>query len=93
MKKLFLTFLLLFLSTPAFASNVISVQIDGMTCRACVMTIEKQFGKLESVASVNADLDTQIITLAKKDSQNISDAKIKELIEWGGYDLIKIERP
>lgn len=94
MKKIFLTLIILLLpigAAKAFDSDI-TIQIDGMTCEACVQTIEKSFRKLDSIADMDVNLETQTLLIDVIDNQDVSDEKIKELIEWGGYDLISIKR-
>jgi copper chaperone CopZ len=70
----------------------ILVTIDGMSCEPCADTINKVFRKDENVVNTSVSLEDKTLTIDTKDNQDISDAKIKELIEWGGYDLVSIER-
>lgn len=70
----------------------ILVKIEGMSCEPCVQTVKKVFGKQESVEGTYVVLEDQTLTLDTKDGQTLSDEKIRELIEWGGYDLVSIER-
>ena len=75
----------------AFETDV-TIKIAGMTCEACVNTMQKVFKKVHSVQDVNVSLDDQTILIDEKDGLQISEEKIKELIEWGGYDLLLIKR-
>ena len=94
MKKIFLTLaLVLFVANPVYANEKdIVVEVNGMVCDFCAQSLEKVFGKEEGVNAITVDLDTQTVTVDVKDGQDLSDDKIKELIEWGGYDLVGIER-
>ncbi len=96
MKKLILT--LLFLPafiTPAIAqekTDDVIVKVSGLVCDFCAQSLKKVFGKEDSVNGIDVSLDDQTVTIDTKEGQDISDEKIKELIEWGGYDLIEIKR-
>lgn len=82
--------------TPVTAqekTNDVVVKINGMVCDFCAQSLKKVFGKEDSVVDIAVSLDDQTVTIDTKDGQTISDEKIKELIEWGGYDLVSIERP
>jgi len=68
------------------------ITIDGMTCEACTQTMTDVFSKEDSVKGVKSDLKIQTITVDVKDDQSLSDDAIKKHINWGGYDLISIER-
>ena len=63
-----------------------------MVCDFCAQSLNKIFSKKESVESINVNLDTSSITVYLKENKNLTDDEIKELIEWGGYDLVSIER-
>jgi copper chaperone CopZ len=81
--------------TPAIAqekTDDIVVKVNGMVCDFCAQSLEKVFTKEESVNGIDVSLDDQSVTIDTKENQTITDEKIKELIEWGGYDLVSIER-
>lgn len=95
MKYLILT-LTIFLnfSNPALSkTDDVVLKVNGMTCVPCVETVQKVFNKEDSVNNTVADLETGIVKIDVKDNATLENAKIKELIEWGGYDLVSIERP
>jgi len=94
MKKILLVIVLVFLTiSPAQAGEKdVVVEIKGMVCDFCAQSLKKVFGKEDSVNAIAVDLDTQTVTVDVKDGQDLSDDKIKELIEWGGYDLVGIKR-
>lgn len=95
--KLLLTFFaaLILITPPSFAEdkkNDIVVKVNGMVCDFCAQSLQKVFGKEESVNSIDVSLDDQTVTVDTKEGQDLSDERIKELIEWGGYDFVSIER-
>ena len=69
----------------------IIANVNGMVCDFCAQSLEKVFGKEDSVNNIAVDLDTQQVIIDIKDNQDLSDEKIKELINWAGYDLISID--
>lgn len=93
MKYIFLlaTILTLSFTSPAWAEKI-TVMVDGMTCEACAQTLEKAFGKEESVNVVDVDFEDKLMIISTKGEQSLSDDKIRELIEWSGFDLISINR-
>ena len=94
MKNIFLMIALILLgfNSAQAGEKDITVEVKGMVCDFCAQSLKKVFGKEESVNAITVDLDTQTVTVDVKDGQDLSDDKIKELIEWGGYDLVGIER-
>lgn len=89
---LMLTVISLPLSAKAADDYDILIKADGMVCDFCAQSLNKVFTKKESVESIDVDLDTSAITVNLKQGQDLTDDEIKELIEWGGYDLVSIER-
>lgn len=66
------------------------VFIEGMSCGHCVGRVEKILKEQEEIKDVIVDLDDKnaIVELNKE----LSDEKIKEIIEDVGYDVVSIER-
>ena len=82
-------------SFPVFAADKtddIIIKVNGMVCDFCAQSLKKVFAKEESVNDIDVNLDNQTVTVDTKEGQTLSDEKIKELIEWGGYDFVSIER-
>ncbi len=82
-------------TTPALAEDKkddIVVTVNGMVCDFCAQSLTKVFTKEQSVKGIAVSLDDQTVTVDTKEGQSLSDEKIKELIEWGGYDLSGIKR-
>lgn len=94
MKYILMSLMSVFLFTaPAMAQeDDIVVRVDGMVCDFCAQSLEKVFGKEDSVNGIKVSLEEQNVTVDTKDGQELSDDKIKELIEWAGYDLVEIKR-
>jgi copper chaperone CopZ len=70
----------------------IIVKVDGMVCDFCAQSLKKVFSKEDSVNNIDVKLDDQTVIIDTIKGQTLNDAKIKELIEWGGYDLVSIDR-
>lgn len=95
MKFFLVIFAIITFSTSAHAderTDDIVVTVNGMVCDFCAQSLEKVFKKEESVNGIDVSLDDQTVTVDTKEGQTLSDEKIKELIEWGGYDFVSIER-
>lgn len=84
----------LFLSNTSAQAKTddIVVKINGMVCDFCAQSLEKVFTKEDSVHGITVSLEDQTVTVDTKDQQALSDKKIKELIDWAGYDLVEIKR-
>ena len=73
--------------------DTITLTVDGMTCGNCVKHVTDAFEALDEVAEVMVMLDpeaTSEVLLTMNDE--ISDARIAEIIDEEGYDLVHIER-
>ena len=84
------------ISTTVFANEKqddIIITINGMVCDFCAQSLKKVFGKEDSVNHLTINLDDQTVIVDTKNGASLSDDKIKELVEWGGYDLVEIKRP
>lgn len=99
MTKIFLTLtaLLLLTATPAFAENAENIQrdvivkVDGMVCDFCAQSIQKVFGKQESVEQTFVDLDKGEIIVDLKDGQQLDDETITKLVVDSGYNVTEIK--
>ena len=63
--------------------------IEGMSCGHCVARVEKAFKEQELVKEVTIDLagKNAVIEL----TEELSDERIKEIIDDIGYDVVNIE--
>lgn len=89
--RFILTLIFLILPLSAHANDIV-VNLTGMSCQPCADTMEKKFSKEESVEQVSATFKPQQIIIDVKDGEQLSDEKIAEIINWGGYDLVEIKR-
>lgn len=69
--------------------NTKTVNIEGMHCNHCKMTIEKALNSLEGVVDVVVDLDKKQAVV--KLSQDVEDSKIKAVIEEEGFEVKSID--
>jgi copper chaperone CopZ len=97
MHKFLLALFISLLTLPTTVSATeksydIIIEASGMVCDFCAQSLTKVFSKKDSVESIDVDLDKSTVNVTLKDDGVLSDDEIKELIEWGGYDLISINR-
>jgi copper ion binding protein len=85
MKRLLFISLLLIASLfqSAFA-RTIEIDVFGMTCPFCVDSLERKFGKIESVSKVEVSLKLKKIRLETKDDSLSVDA-IKQTVLDAGF--------
>jgi mercuric ion binding protein len=90
--KYLIIFLVSFLfSQLAFAAKI-NVEVNGVVCAFCAQGIKKQFKKIDAVESIDVSLEEKRVTLETKEGQDVSDEKIKSLINDAGFEVVKIER-
>ncbi|MBC8005349.1 MAG: heavy metal translocating P-type ATPase, partial [Verrucomicrobia bacterium] len=68
----------------------VTVPIQGMTCSACAIRIEKVVGKMEGVSSATVNFATEKATI-KYDPSKIRLSEIKQSISKAGYKALEIE--
>ncbi len=81
---------LMMMSFSAFAEKV-TVGVNGMVCSMCAQGISKKLNALK-VEEIKVDLDNKLVTFTTTDKNQVSDEKIKKLIEESGYVITKVER-
>ncbi|WP_027631775.1 heavy-metal-associated domain-containing protein [Clostridium hydrogeniformans] len=62
------------------------VVIEGMSCNHCVGHVKNGLMEVEGVTSVEVDLASKTATIEGE----ISDEKIKEVIDEVGYEVVSI---
>jgi mercuric ion binding protein len=92
-KKFITVFSFIFLVNffSAFAKEI-NVDVNGLVCEFCAVTIEKNFNKKDEIQEVKVDLDQKKVFLIFKDGKDLSDKIIKDTIVNNGYNVVKINR-
>lgn len=87
-------FLVFFNSSVVNASEkIVNVDVNGLVCEFCAVTIEKNFMKLkDSVKKIKVDLGARKVFIHFKDGKNLSDKEITDTIVNNGYNVVKINR-
>jgi len=60
------------------------IEIDGMTCAACVATVEKAIGKLDGINRVSVSLSSDTASF-EYDPHLLRIGEVKRVIEKAGY--------
>ena len=64
-----------------------TINVDGMTCNHCKMTVEQAAGKLDGVAKAKVDLKKNTLTV-KFDEGKTSLDLIKDAVSEAGYQVV-----
>ena len=91
-KKFSIYFLFIFFLSNIANAETIKVDVNGLVCEFCAVTIEKNFRKKSSVASVNVDLESKKVTINVKEGSHISDQDVRDTIVNNGYNVVNIAR-
>jgi|TARA_Y100000389_G_C17405898_1_gene488026 copper chaperone CopZ len=94
MFKKFITFfsLILLINISSSFAKEINVDVNGLVCDFCAVTIEKSFKKKDEIEEIKVDLDQKKVFLTFKDGKDLSDKIIKDTIVNNGYNVVKVNR-
>ena len=76
----------------ARSTRTIEIEVHGLVCDFCAQSLEKTLGKQEAVKEMAVDLKKGTIVLSLNQNLNISDTRIKQLINDSGIAVTKIKR-
>ena len=92
-KKFITVFSLIFLiNISSVFAKEINIDVNGLVCEFCVVTIEKNFNRRDEIKKVRVDLDQKKVFLTFQDGKDLSDEIIKDIIVNNGYNVVKINR-
>lgn len=72
--------------------DLISVEVEGLSCAYCVGAIEKAFSARAEIAAAYVNPHTSTLTVVTENGQSIDDAVIRKLIKRRGYGAGAIRR-
>lgn len=76
----------------AEGGSLVTVDILGMVCDFCALSLQKSFGKRDEVAASHVDLGTKKVSIVLKAGQTLDDATILKIVEKAGYKADGITR-
>ena len=90
MKKILLSLTVFGLFFAQFSyARTVEVEVYGMTCAFCVDSLEKKFGKMESVSKVEVSLKLKKVRLETSETLPTIQA-IKQTILDSGFTPVKV---
>ena len=90
MKKISLTFLMLFFSTNLFAAQSQIAQVNGMMCIKCQKMVTKALQEASPNATVKVSWPEGVAVSSFTDKSNLTDDAYKEAIAGTGFEVIKV---
>ncbi len=70
------------------ATVTVNLNVEGMTCAACVRAIERKLSRMEGVALARVNLETGLATVEYDDTQARADQLIGA-VEQNGYHAVR----
>jgi len=64
------------------------LEVKGMTCHHCVMSVTKALSKLEGIQNVQIDLQKGEVRF--ENTKSVASDRIKKTIEEAGYQVISV---
>ncbi len=89
MRKMILATVVSLMAFPAMAETI-HVGVDGLVCAFCAKGIENSFKKVDTVETVEVDLDKKLVTLKTKEGKAMDDDSIKQIITDAGYTTTSV---
>src|SRR5687767_3992081 len=80
------------LSTVSAQAGTIEIKVNGLVCGFCAQGIEKTLRRNPATADVVVSLEHQLVVVATKEGQDISDADLKDALTASGYEVKSINR-
>lgn len=71
--------------SEASNSEQMEVQVAGMTCAHCVMSVEEEVSEVDGVESVSADLESGRVRIQ---GENVSPDAVREAVAEAGYEVV-----
>ena len=91
MKKIIIVLLLVATTTFANAAiTKVSLQVSGLTCSMCNLSVKKSLQKLPFVQDINADVETAIYTLTFKGGENVVLEDIQKAVKKAGFSVANL---
>jgi copper chaperone CopZ len=66
----------------------VKMEVNGMTCSACVANLQKVFEENKDIENIDVNLEKKEVTVKLKNP--VSDDVLKSLVEKAGYSVGKI---
>ena len=92
MKKSFFLSVALTLASLTAQAATIEMKVHGMVCGFCAQGIEASLRKNPAVVDVMVSLETKLVVVETRGTEDIADSDLKKSIADAGYDLKSVTR-
>lgn len=62
-----------------------TLQVAGMTCGHCVLSVEEEIAEVEGVATVSADLESGRVLVT---GSGVDEAAVRAAVATAGYEVV-----
>jgi copper chaperone CopZ len=83
------------LTAPAVADSgdvKLDITVNGLVCDFCARAVEKVFSQEFELKDIDIDLSKKLISVVLPAGAEVSDEKVKKLIEDSGYAFVGLKR-
>lgn len=80
------------LFTASGYAKTLEIRVDGMICDFCATGMKKKFHAEPGVKSVSIDLTRGLVTVETEGAADVSDERIKKLVDYSGNDFVSVIR-
>ena len=91
LKALFTVVLLSLFSSIVWAKEV-RITVNGMVCSFCAQGINKKLSARDAVKSLDVNLGNHLVKVELKESKELDDKTITQILTDAGYSVSKVER-
>ena len=74
------------------ASQIYSLQIDGLACPFCAYGIEKKLSSIEGMEDIKVNIETGQVIVTMEDGSTLTETLAGEKVEQAGFTLRSFTR-
>ena len=91
MKQLIMSLILFFpMSLLAGNTQIIDIDIEGMSCKFCAYSVKRNLSKLPDIATAEVNIDTKKAHIVMQEGKQADVEQIKQKITESGFTPIKV---
>ncbi len=91
MKQLIMSLIFFFpLSLLADNTQIIDIDIEGMSCKFCAYSVKKNLSELPGIEQADVNIDTKKAHIVMQEGQQADIEQIKQKITESGFTPVKV---
>lgn len=92
MKPLIVIATMFFSMTFLHAQQLVSMQVDGMSCPFCAYGLEKKMLQLDGVENLKIDIEKGMVTFQVQEGKTVTDDQLRKVVKDAGFTPKEIKR-